>query len=430
MDKIIVKGGRKLSGSVKVEGSKNAVLPILAASLLASEGRSVLTNVPKLSDVSTLSMLLEHLGADINIDENTVTVNAENKLSRVAPYDLVSKMRASMLVMGPLLARKGECSVAMPGGCAIGSRPIEQHLKGFEKMGAEFTNEEGNIIGKVDGNLKGAKISLDFPSVGATQNLMMAASLAEGTSHLENVAMEPEIEDLANYINAMGGNIEGAGTSHMIIKGVHSLSGCNHEVIPDRIEAGTFIIAGAITRSEIVVKNVKTNHLTALISKLEEIGIKIIEEGKNVRVISPENLKPITVKTMPHPGFPTDMQSQMMALLTTINGTSTITETIFENRFMHVNEFSHMNADITLEDNTAVIKGHEKLHGARVKSTDLRAAAALILAGLVSEGYTVVTELRHLDRGYVNFHKKLEALGAEIERTGDETALKSAVTTR
>jgi UDP-N-acetylglucosamine 1-carboxyvinyltransferase len=430
MDKIIVKGGKKLSGSVKIEGSKNAVLPILAASLLAEKGTSVLTNVPQLSDVSTLSMLLEHLGAEVEIHENSVSINAETKLSGTAPYDLVSKMRASMLVMGPLLARNGECLVAMPGGCAIGSRPIEQHLKGLEKMGVEFTNIEGSIRGRIEGKLQGTSISLDFPSVGATQNLMMAASLAVGTTHLENVAMEPEIEDLAEYINAMGGHITGAGTNHIIIQGVDSLTGTEHKVIPDRIEAGTFIIAGAITRSEITVEDVKAEHLRALISKMEELGVKVIEDGNKVHVKPSAKLHPISVKTMPHPGFPTDMQSQMMALLTTINGTSTITETIFENRFMHVNEFCHMNADITLEDNTAVINGSKKLQGSRVKSTDLRAAAALILAGLAAEGYTVVTELRHLDRGYVNFHKKLQKLGADIERTGDDTALKSVVTTR
>lgn len=335
-----------------------------------------------------------------------------------------------MLVMGPLLARNGECSVAMPGGCAIGTRPIEQHLKGLEKMGVKFHNQDGSIKGEVDGRLKGTKISLDFPSVGATQNLMMAASLAEGTTHLENVAMEPEIEDLANYINSMGGNVTGAGTHHIAIQGVESLTGSEHEVIPDRIEAGTFMIAGAITRSEIVIENVDTNHLSSLISKLEETGVKIVEEGRNARIIPNEVLKPISVKTMPHPGFPTDVQSQMMALLTTIGGVSTITETIFENRFMHVNEFSHMNSDISLEDNTAIIQGGKELQGSRVKATDLRAASALILAGLAAEGYTVVTELRHLDRGYVDFHQKLKALGADIERTGDEVTQRSVVTTR
>ena len=428
MDKIIVKGGNRLAGSVNIEGSKNAVLPILVASLLPVKGRSVLTNVPNLSDVDTLTSLLKLLGAKVETEEGTVKVDSSNGLSYNAPYDLVSKMRASMLVMGPLLARYGKCKIAMPGGCAIGSRPIEQHIKGLEKMGASFKNIDGNIEGHTDGTLKGAKISLDFPSVGATQNLIMAASLADGVTHLENVAMEPEIEDLADYINDMGGRVTGAGTSHIVIEGVKELTGVEHKVIPDRIEAGTFMIAAAITNSEITLKNVVADHLLSLISKLEEMGVKIIDDDNEIKVIPTERLKPISVKTMPHPGFPTDMQSQMMALLTSVKGTSTITETIFENRFMHVDEFSNMNADISLEDNTAVIKGGRALQGARVKSTDLRAAAALILAGLAAEGYTVVTELRHLDRGYVDFHKKLSQLGADIERVSDVNKEREAVT--
>ena len=428
MDKIIVKGGNRLTGSVNIEGSKNAVLPILVASLLPVKGSSVLTNVPNLSDVDTLTSLLKLLGAKVETEEGTVRVDASNGLSYNAPYDLVSKMRASMLVMGPLLARYGKCKIAMPGGCAIGSRPIEQHIKGLEKMGATFRNVDGNIEGFTDGTLKGAKISLDFPSVGATQNLIMAASLADGTTQLENVAMEPEIEDLADYINDMGGRVTGAGTSHIVIEGVKELTGVEHKVIPDRIEAGTFMIAAAITNSEIVLKNVVADHLLSLISKLEEMGIKIIENDNEITVVPSDRLKPISVKTMPHPGFPTDMQSQMMALLTTVRGTSTITETIFENRFMHVDEFGNMNADISLEDNTAMIRGGRKLQGARVKATDLRAAAALILAGLSAEGYTVVTELRHLDRGYVDFHEKLKQLGADIERVSDEDKVKEPVT--
>lgn len=428
MDKIIVKGGNRLAGSVNIEGSKNAVLPILVASLLPVKGSSVLTNVPNLSDVDTLTSLLKLLGAKVETEEGTVKVDSSNGLSYNAPYDLVSKMRASMLVMGPLLARYGKCKIAMPGGCAIGSRPIEQHIKGLEKMGASFKNIDGNIEGHTDGTLKGAKISLDFPSVGATQNLIMAASLADGVTHLENVAMEPEIEDLADYINDMGGRVTGAGTSHIVIEGVKELTGVEHKVIPDRIEAGTFMIAAAITNSEITLKNVVADHLLSLISKLEEMGVKIIDDDNEIKVIPTERLKPISVKTMPHPGFPTDMQSQMMALLTSVKGTSTITETIFENRFMHVDEFSNMNADISLEDNTAVIKGGRALQGARVKSTDLRAAAALILAGLAAEGYTVVTELRHLDRGYVDFHKKLSQLGADIERVSDINKEREAVT--
>lgn len=429
MESIIVKGGNRLSGSVKIEGSKNAVLPIMIASLLSENGVSKLHNVPLLSDVDNLGALLEHIGADVERFNGSVQIDATGKLDCNAPFDLVNKMRASMLVMGPLLARHGYCNVAMPGGCAIGSRPVEQHIKGLEKMGVTFRTIDGSFEGTTEGRLQAAKIYLDFPSVGATQNLMMAASLAEGTTYLENVAREPEIEDLANYINAMGGNIRGAGTGHITIEGVESLEGTEHTVIPDRIEAGTFMIAGAITKSEIVLENVMTDHLTALVSKLEETGIRIVQEGADsVRIIPSEHLKPIQVKTLPHPGFPTDMQSQMMALLTIVDGVSIITETIFENRFMHVDEFASMNADIDLQENHAMIKGVKKLQGARVRATDLRSAAALILAGLAAEGYTVVTELKHLDRGYVDFHKKLEKLGADIERTGDNSAQENVVT--
>lgn len=416
MERIIVKGGRKLSGSVKIEGAKNSVLPILAASLLASKGESVISNVPELSDCKTLVDLLSVLNADVKLEKNRVYIDASEELSISAPYDLVSKMRASMLVMGPLLGRYGHCQVAMPGGCAIGSRPIEQHLKGFEKMGVEFSTTDGFIEGKTEGRLKGAKIHLDFPSVGATQNLMMGAALADGVTHIENAAMEPEIVDLQNYINRMGGKIIGAGTGHIKITGVEELTGTKHTVIPDRIEAGTFMVAAAITRSDILIENIVIEHLSAVVSKLEEIGVKFVEEGDNVRVISSEPLKATDIKTLPHPGFPTDMQSQLMALLLTLDGTSIVTETIFENRFMHVTEFNTMNADISLQDNHAVIRGGQELHGARVRATDLRSAAALILAGLVAEGYTIVTELHHLDRGYVGFHKKLKALGADIER--------------
>ncbi|CAM3407758.1 UDP-N-acetylglucosamine 1-carboxyvinyltransferase [Nosocomiicoccus ampullae] len=416
MERIIVKGGRKLSGSVKIEGAKNSVLPILAASLLASKGESVISNVPELSDCKTLVDLLSVLNADVKLEKNRVYIDASEELSISAPYDLVSKMRASMLVMGPLLGRYGHCQVAMPGGCAIGSRPIEQHLKGFEKMGVEFSTTDGFIEGKTEGRLKGSKIHLDFPSVGATQNLMMGAALADGVTHIENAAMEPEIVDLQNYINRMGGKVIGAGTGHIKITGVEELTGTKHTVIPDRIEAGTFMVAAAITRSDVLIENIVIEHLSAVVSKLEEIGVKFVEEGDNVRVISSEPLKATDIKTLPHPGFPTDMQSQLMALLLTLDGTSIVTETIFENRFMHVTEFNTMNADISLQDNHAVIRGGQELHGARVRATDLRSAAALILAGLVAEGYTIVTELHHLDRGYVGFHKKLKALGADIER--------------
>lgn len=430
MDKIIVKGGEKLSGSVEIEGAKNAVLPILAASLLAGEGRSIIKNVPELSDVNTLTKLLTTLGANASADNNSVEIDASSELNCFAPYELVSKMRASMLVMGPLLSRYGYCNIAMPGGCAIGSRPIEQHIKGLEKMGATFDQAGGYIEGKSEGRLQGAKIHMDFPSVGATQNLMMAASLAEGTTHIENAAMEPEIVDLANYINAMGGRISGAGTGHIRIIGVEGLQGTEHSVIPDRIEAGTFMVAAAITRSEILLKNVVIEHLSAVVAKLEEIGIQFVEEGNDVRVIPEVSYKPTDIKTMPHPGFPTDMQSQMMALLTTIEGTSIVTETIFENRFMHVREFTAMNANISLEDNHAVIRGGGQLFGAPVRASDLRAGAALVLAGLAAEGLTTVTELQHLDRGYVRFHEKLKALGANVERVNDSASDKHLVTSK
>lgn len=428
MDRIIVKGGQKLSGSVEIEGAKNAVLPILAASLLASEGRSIIKNVPELSDVNTLTKLITRVGAKASAGKNSVVIDASGELNCVAPYELVSKMRASMLVMGPLLSRYGYCNIAMPGGCAIGSRPIEQHIKGLEKMGVSFEQTAGYIEGKIEGRLQGTKIHMDFPSVGATQNLMMAASLAEGTTHIENAAMEPEIVDLANYINSMGGRVIGAGTGHVKIIGVEKLHGAEHTVIPDRIEAGTFMIAGAITRSEILLKNVVIEHLSAVVAKLEEIGIRFVEEGNDVRVIPLEDYKPTDLKTMPHPGFPTDMQSQMMAFLTTIDGTSIVTETIFENRFMHVREFAAMNANISLEDNHAVIRGGSQLYGATVRASDLRAGAALVLAGLAADGYTTVTELQHLDRGYVRFHEKLKALGADIERVNDSASDKHLVT--
>ena len=329
-------------------------------------------------------------------------------------------MRASVLVMGSLLARNGRARVALPGGCAIGSRPIDQHLKGFEAMGAKVKVGNGFIEAAVDGRLKGAKIYLDFPSVGATENIMMAASLAKGTTILENVAKEPEIVDLANFLNKMGANVRGAGTGTIRIEGVDQLFGVDHAIIPDRIEAGTFMVAAAITRGNVLVKGAVPEHLSSLIAKMEEMGVTILEEEDGVRVIGPEKLKAADIKTMPHPGFPTDMQSQMMALLLRAEGTSMITETVFENRFMHVEEFRRMNADIKIEGRSVILNGSSNLQGAEVAATDLRAAAALILAGLVADGVTRVTELKHLDRGYVNFHEKLAMLGADIERVKEE----------
>jgi len=420
LEKIIVRGGRKLNGTVKVEGAKNAVLPVIAASLLASEGKSLICDVPTLSDVYTINEVLRHLGAEVSFDNHQVMVDASRELSTEAPFEYVRKMRASVLVMGPLLARKGQARVALPGGCAIGSRPIDQHLKGFEAMGATIQVGNGFIEAQVSGRLSGAKIYLDFPSVGATENIMMAAVLAEGTTVIENCAKEPEIVDLANYLNAMGAKVRGAGTGTIRIEGVEALRGVQHHIIPDRIEAGTFMVAAAITGGNVLVKGAVPEHLTSLIAKMEEMGIEIIEEAEGLRVIGPEVLKPIDVKTMPHPGFPTDMQSQMMALLLRANGTSMITETVFENRFMHVEEFRRMNGDIKIEGRSVIINGPGNLQGAEVAATDLRAAAALTLAGLVAEGYTRVTELKHLDRGYVNFHEKLKAIGADIERVTEQ----------
>ncbi|HDH5330896.1 TPA: UDP-N-acetylglucosamine 1-carboxyvinyltransferase [Staphylococcus aureus] len=421
MDKIVIKGGNKLTGEVKVEGAKNAVLPILTASLLASDKPSKLVNVPALSDVETINNVLTTLNADVTYkkDENAVVVDATKTLNEEAPYEYVSKMRASILVMGPLLARLGHAIVALPGGCAIGSRPIEQHIKGFEALGAEIHLENGNIYANAKDGLKGTSIHLDFPSVGATQNIIMAASLAKGKTLIENAAKEPEIVDLANYINEMGGRITGAGTDTITINGVESLHGVEHAIIPDRIEAGTLLIAGAITRGDIFVRDAIKEHMASLVYKLEEMGVELDYQEDGIRVRAEGELQPVDIKTLPHPGFPTDMQSQMMALLLTANGHKVVTETVFENRFMHVAEFKRMNANINVEGRNAKLEGKSQLQGAQVKATDLRAAAALILAGLVADGKTSVTELTHLDRGYVDLHGKLKQLGADIERIND-----------
>lgn len=421
MDKIVIKGGNKLTGEVKVEGAKNAVLPILTASLLASDKPSKLVNVPALSDVETINNVLTTLNADVTYkkDENAVVVDATKTLNEEAPYEYVSKMRASILVMGPLLARLGHAIVALPGGCAIGSRPIEQHIKGFEALGAEIHLENGNIYANAKDGLKGTSIHLDFPSVGATQNIIMATSLAKGKTLIENAAKEPEIVDLANYINEMGGRITGAGTDTITINGVESLHGVEHAIIPDRIEAGTLLIAGAITRGDIFVRGAIKEHMASLVYKLEEMGVELEYQEDGIRVRAEGDLQPVDIKTLPHPGFPTDMQSQMMALLLTANGHKVVTETVFENRFMHVAEFKRMNANINVEGRSAKLEGKSQLQGAQVKATDLRAAAALILAGLVADGKTSVTELTHLDRGYVDLHGKLKQLGADIERIND-----------
>ncbi|WP_374284414.1 UDP-N-acetylglucosamine 1-carboxyvinyltransferase [Lactococcus sp.] len=418
MDKIIVKGGNtRLQGEVEIEGAKNAVLPLLAATLLPSEGEVVLSNVPILSDVFMMNNLVEHLGVDLAFDQEKKTIHAKagKTIEIKAPYEYVSKMRASIVVMGPILARNGHARVSMPGGCSIGSRPIDLHLRGFELMGATITQNAGYIEAKAD-HLKGAQIYMDFPSVGATQNLIMAATLADGTTTLENAAREPEIVDLANLLNKMGANVKGAGTDTIIIKGVKSMHGAKHAVVQDRIEAGTFMVAAAMTHGNVLIKDAISEHNRPLISKLTEMGVKFTEEVNGIRVVGPERLKATTVKTLPHPGFPTDMQSQMTAAQAVAEGESTMIETVFENRFQHLEEMRRMGLNVEITRNTALIEGTKQLQGAAVKSTDLRASAALILLGLVAQGQTEVFKLNHLDRGYYKFHEKLKALGANIER--------------
>ncbi|QDI91771.1 UDP-N-acetylglucosamine 1-carboxyvinyltransferase [Salicibibacter halophilus] len=423
-EKIIVRGGKKLKGTVRTEGAKNAVLPVLAASLLAEKGTSTIYDVPPLADVYTMKNVLNHLQMDVSYEDGVFTANAERNVLRPnAPFEYVRKMRASFLVMGPLLARTGRANVALPGGCAIGSRPIDQHLKGFEAMGAKVEIGQGYIEARVDGRLKGAKIYLDFPSVGATENIMMAAAMAEGTTIIENVAEEPEIVCLANYLNAMGGVVRGAGTDTIRIDGVDHMEAADHTIIPDRVEAGTFMVAAAITGGDVFVEGALIEHLRPLVAKMREMGVIIEEKDNGMRVVGPDILRPVDIKTMPYPGFPTDMQAQFMTLLTQAKGTSVVTETVFENRFMHVEEFRRMNASIKIEDRSAIVTGPTRLTGGEVSATDLRAAAALVTAGLVSEGETTLMELRHIDRGYVDFHEKLQQLGANVERVPveDET---------
>lgn len=424
MEEIIVRSGNKLEGNVKIEGAKNAVLPILAASLLAEEGTSILTNVPVLSDVLTMNQVIHHLNATIDFNEqtNTVKIDAQSTLAIEAPYEYVSEMRASIVVMGPLLARNGHAKVAMPGGCAIGKRPIDLHLKGFQALGATIIQKEGYIEAIAD-ELIGSNIYLDFPSVGATQNIMMAAVKAKGITTIDNVAREPEIVDLANFLNKMGAKIYGAGTQTMRIEGVEKLFGARHSIVQDRIEAGTFMVAAAMTQGNVLIEEAISEHNRPLISKLVEMGVSIIEENGGIRVIGPDELKPTDIKTLPHPGFPTDMQAQMTAIQAIASGLNVVNETVFENRFQHLEEMRRMNAKVKIEGNIAMIEGGTALQGAVVYATDLRAAAALILLGLRAEGITRVRNLKYLDRGYYKFHEKLAALGADIERVSDQEVM-------
>ncbi|CAM3238821.1 UDP-N-acetylglucosamine 1-carboxyvinyltransferase [Streptococcus pluranimalium] len=422
MDKIIIEGGQtRLQGDVTIEGAKNAVLPLLAATILPTEGKTILTNVPILSDVFTMNNVVRGLDIAVDFDEenNTVIVDAQGDILDEAPYDYVSRMRASIVVLGPILARSGHAKVSMPGGCTIGSRPIDLHLKGLEAMGATITQTAGDIT--ATGKLHGARIYMDFPSVGATQNLMMAATLAEGTTVIENAAREPEIVDLAQLLDKMGSKIKGAGTEVLTITGVEKLHGAEHQVIQDRIEAGTFMVAAAMTSGDVLVKDAVWEHNRPLLAKLMEMGVEVTEEAAGIRIKSDvSKLKPVTVKTLPHPGFPTDMQAQFTALMATIKGESTMIETVFENRFQHLEEMRRMGLHTEILRDTALIHGGGSLQGAPVMSTDLRASAALILTGLVAQGTTTVGKLTHLDRGYYQFHNKLAKLGANIRRISED----------
>lgn len=422
MEEIIVQGGNQLKGTVKIEGAKNAVLPILAATLLAEEGVTTLKNVPILSDVLIMNEVIRQLNVAVDFDQasNQVTIDATKQLKVEAPYELVSQMRASIVVMGPLLARNGHAKVAMPGGCAIGKRPIDLHLKGFAALGATINQRDGYIEAIAENGLRGNNVYLDFPSVGATQNIMMAAVKAKGTTIIENVAREPEIVDLANILNKMGASIHGAGTETMRIEGVDHLHSVTHSIVQDRIEAGTFMVAAAMTQGDVLILDAISEHNRPLISKLTEMGAKITEEENGIRVVGPAVLKPTDVKTMPHPGFPTDMQAQMTAVQMLAKGTSIVTETVFENRFQHLEEMRRMNAHVKIDGNVAIIEGGHPMQGALVYATDLRAAAALILMGLTSNGITRVRNLKYLDRGYYQFHKKLQGLGANVQRVDTE----------
>lgn len=414
MEKIYVRGGNPLKGTVKISGAKNSALPILAASLL-TVGDNTLRDIPSLDDVDTICQLLTGLGASVSIDEAAIGVRVDKLTVYETPYELVRKMRASILVMGPLLARLGRARISLPGGCNIGTRPIDLHLKGFMALGAEILMGHG-YIEAIAPRLTGGRVYLDFPSVGATENILMAATLAQGTTVIENAAAEPEIVDLANYLNGAGARVRGAGTSLIRITGVEQLHGIDYTIIPDRIETGTFLAGAAITGGRLLLTNVLADHLKPVIAKYEELGVKILEQEQGLLVAGDRNLSATDVKTLPYPGFPTDMQAQTMAILTLARGTSVVTETIFENRFMHVDELKRMNASIKIEGRSAVIEGVDKLSGAPVNASDLRAGAALVLAGLAAEGVTEVGNIQHIDRGYHNLVAKLQALGADIWR--------------
>lgn len=416
MDKMVISGGNKLSGEVIISSAKNAVLPIIAASILSGD-KCIIEDAPMLEDVFVICDVLKSINAEINIDtkEGRIAIDTSKIADSEPSSDLVKKMRGSFLIMGPMISRFGKFKISLPGGCNIGTRPIDLHLKGLSALGADVSLGHGYVEAKCK-KLFGNKIYLDFPSVGATENIMMAAILADGETIIENAAEEPEIEDLAKFLNDMGANIVGAGTDTIHILGVRDLRGTTHKPISDRIEAGTFMIVAAITKSRIRISNINEEHLKPVIAKLTEMGVLMEIDGGSIIVDAVHELKPIDIKTMPYPGFPTDMQAQMMGLLCTVKGTSVISETIFENRYMHAAEMKRMGANIKIDGRSAVIEGVERLTGCEVKATDLRAGAALILCGLAAEGRTEITDIYHIDRGYVQIEKKLKKLGANIER--------------
>ena len=419
MDKIVITGGNRLHGEVRVSGAKNSALPILASTILGG-GECVITNLPRVVDVLTMGKLLSIFGMKVSHEGNRAVVAANAIESTEAPYDLVKTMRASVLTLGPLVARWGKAKVSLPGGCAIGSRPVNLHLAGLAKLGADISLEHGYITAKAK-RLKGARIYCDTPTVTGTENLMMAASLAEGTTLLENAAKEPEINDLADFLVRRGARIEGAGTDVITIEGVKELRGGDHEVIPDRIEAGTYLAAAAITGGDVTITHCRPAHLEAVLMKLREAGVGVQVEKNQVRVTAAERLKGTDLRTLPYPGFPTDMQAQMAALMCLAEGTSVITETVFESRFMHVEELWRMGADIRIESNRLIVTGRHNLTGAPVMASDLRASAGLIIAGLAAQGTTEVQRVYHLDRGYERIEDKLRGLGAKIERQSSRT---------
>ncbi len=420
MDRIILEKSPSLKGEVRINGAKNSVLKLMASTLMA-EGKCTITDVPNLKDVQVMIEVLRELGSRVEYDADKGILETEviDDTKTDLPYSLTSKMRASIVVMGPLLSKRARANVSLPGGCPIGARPIDLHIKGFKALGAVVKTDRGNVEAISNGGLHGAHIYLDFPSVGATENILMASIFAKGITVLENAAQEPEITDLANFLNKMGAKISGAGTSTIRIKGVDKLIGKVHQVVPDRIEAGTYMVAAAITKGRIKITNVMPKHLMPIISKLEEMGVTVEEYDDYLIVDGSKGFENANVTTLPYPGFPTDMQSQFMALLSVAGGISVIKETIYENRFMHVNELSRMGANISIDGSSAIIQGVDKLSGASVKATDLRAGAALILAGLVADGQTEVYDPYHVDRGYVNIVENLKSLGALISRADD-----------